>query len=224
MEQKIIALIPCKNHYFNNLENSSLINILYRSLSNFDISKLTFVIGFDDDDEFFINNKELLQKILPSNFYLHYLNNFDKSYVCIINQLANIAINEYQADYIFVMADDLEFITMDFIDLFVDYLKDKKIGLGHSKDLTNSAGICTHPFVTANHVKYLGYFYPKEIKNWFCDDWITRLYSNLNLTYVTKDYVLKNVLLCKRYNPYHLQGNMLENLVSKAENILKNKC
>ena len=223
MEQKIIAIIPCKNHYFKNLESSSLINIIYKSLSKFDISKITFVIGFDDDDVFFINNKELLQKTLPSNFYLRYLNNFDKSYVCIINQLADIAINEYQADYIFVMADDLEFITMYFIDLFVDYLKDKKIGLGHCKDLTNAAGICTHPFVTANHVKYLGYFYPKEIKNWFCDDWITKLYNNLNLTCVTKDYVLKNVLICQRYIPYHLQGNMFQNLVSTAENILKEK-
>lgn len=224
MDKKIIILIPSssKNCNFKSLKSSTLIGILYKSLLNFDISKFTFIIGFDDDDQFYINNQEKLKLKLPSNFHLKYLTNYDKSYVCIVNQLAEIAINEFNADYLFLIADDLIFFDFSFVDNFSDYFKDKQIGLGHCKDKKNRKDICTHPFVSANHVKYLGYFYPKEIKNWYCDTWITQLYRNLNLECKTDDFILENQNLEKRYEVYNIDKTLFNELVFTAETILNN--
>ena len=224
-EEKVVIIIPCssKNCSYKNLNECLLINTLYNNLKKFNISNYTFVIGFDDDDVFYLKNKIELEKIFPNNFYLHYLNNNEKSYVCIVNQLANLAIDVYKADYLFVMADDLELVHLDFIQIFINYLKDKVIGLGHALDKTNAAGICTHPFVKSSHVKYLGYFYPKEIKNWYCDDWITRLYNRFNLINKTDDFVISNKVLQKRYNVYKIKNEQLDKLVLVAENTLKNK-
>jgi hypothetical protein len=222
---KLVIMIPSssKNCNYKTLNDCLLINTLYKCIKNFDISKYTFIIGFDDDDVFYLNNKENLEKVLADNFHLYYLDNNEKSYVCIVNQLANIAIDTYDADYLFLMADDLEFTHLNFIQTFIDNLKDKNVGLAHALDKTNNAGICTHPFVKSSHVKYLGYFYPKEIKNWYCDDWITRLYNKLKIVFKTEEFVLSNKVFQKRYKPYRINDKQLEQLVTTAENILKNK-
>ena len=128
MSKKVIFLIPSSstNCKFKDINTCSLILQTYNSLLKFEKNKkYTFLIGFDDDDVFYTQNKENLLNILPSNFKLHYLNNFNKSYVCIVNQLANIAINDYGADYLFLIADDLEFYTLDCIDEFVAWFENK---------------------------------------------------------------------------------------------------
>lgn len=223
MEKKTVILIPSssKNCNYSGLKKSALIGILYKSLLNFDISKYTFLIGFDNDDEFFLKFKKSIQNKLPTNFHLHYLNNHDKSYVCIVNQLANIAIEQYNADYLFLMADDLIFYDFSFIDKFVDFLKDKPIGLGYPIDKTCTKDICTHPFVSANHVKYLGYFYPKEIKNWYCDTWITRLYQKIGIVCKTDNFVLENKILEKRYDIYNIELELFNRLIKDSEDKIK---
>lgn len=222
MDKKIIILIPSssRNCDYKNLKNSALVGILYKSLLNFDITKYTFIIGFDDDDEFFISNKTKMENKFPSNFHLKYLNNYDKNYVCIVNQLAQIAIEEFDADYLFLIADDLKFFDFNFIDDFIDYLKDKEYGLGHGKDKKCRKDICTHPFVPVSHVKTLGYFYPKEIKNWFCDTWITTLYSQLNLRFITENDVFENQILEKRYEVFNIDFDTLMKLVYEATEII----
>ena len=36
--------------------------------------------------------------------------------------------------------------------------------------------IQTQSFVSRKHMEIFGFYFPKEIKNWFCDDWITKIY------------------------------------------------
>jgi hypothetical protein len=226
MNKKIVFLIPSSslNCFFTNIETCSLISQTYNSLAKFDkIKDYTFLIGFDDDDSFYTQNKDNLINILPSNFKLHYLNNFNKTYVCIVNQLANIAINEYGADYLFLIADDLEFYSLDCIDDFISWFGDKNYGLCHSRDKTNLADICTHPFVSSNHVKTLGYFYPNEIKNWYSDTWITQLYNNLGLVYKTQDYILRNTILDKRYTIHKICPSKFKKYVGESQKIIEEK-
>ena len=137
--------------------------------------------------------------------------------------LANIAINEHCADYLFLIADDLVFFDFSFINNFEEYLKNKKIGLGYGIDKRCTKDICTHPFICVEHVKCLGYFYPPIIKNWFCDTWITKLYYNLELVYKTDIPVLENIILEKRYNIHKINQDTFNKLVDEAEIIIKEK-
>lgn len=226
MSKKVVFLIPSSsaNCNFNNINTCSLISQTYNSLSNFEKTKdYTFLIGFDDDDSFYTQHKNNLLNILPSNFKLHYLNNYNKSYVCIVNQLANIAINEYNADYLFLIADDLEFFTLECIEEFLYWFKDKEYGLCHPRDKRSLADICTHPFVSVSHVKTLGYFYPNEIKNWYSDTWINQLYNNLDLVYKTQYYILRNTILDKRYNIHKICPSKFNKYVKQAQKVIEEK-
>ena len=225
--ENIVFLIPStsRNCNYNNILDSSLIKTLYNSLKNYDITKYKFIIGFDDNDNFYCNNKNNLIELLPSNFHIEYINNDEKSYVCIVNKLAHIAINNYNAEYLYLIADDLIFYKFDYINIFIKYLNENNnIGLGWTDDVLIKR-ICTHPFVNKKHVQILGYFYPKEIKNWFCDDWITNLYKKINKIIRTSDNVLHNTIYAqnaKRYDIYPINITYLDNLVMNAYNIIIN--
>lgn len=226
-EDKVVFIIPStsRNMNYENVASCSLINILYESLKKLDISRYTFIIGIDDDDEFYNKNIDELKSKLPNNFHFHFLNNYDKSYVCIVNQLADIAIKQYDAEYLYVFADDLNVYELDYINTFIEWFSQHdNLGLGWGIDDGNH-GICTHPFLSKNHVNYLGYFYPSSIKNWYCDDWVTLLYEKLNRTVKTKNPVIKNAITVtevKRYDIVDIEKEKLDELVNDAVNILSN--
>ena len=41
--------------------------------------------------------------------------------------------------------------------------------------------LLTQTFVSRKHMEIFGFYYPPEIINWYCDDWITRVYQEKNL-------------------------------------------
>lgn len=227
---KTVFIIPStsRNMDYKNVESCSLIKILYASLKKLDnMSDYIFLIGTDDDDEFYNNNIDKLKSLLPDNFQFHSLNNFDKSYVCIVNQLANIALKDYDADYIYVFADDLEVYDLNFIETdFIPYFKKNGgLCLGWGIDESN-LNLCTHPFVSKHHVQRLGHFYPSAIKNWYCDNWIQYTYEKLDKIVKTKKSVIKNVIGAeekKRYDISMVKEDKLNELVSISVEILKEK-
>ena len=224
-EDKVVFIIPStsRNMNYKDVASCSLMNILYESLKKLDISKYKFIIGIDDDDEFYNKNIDELKATLPDNFHFHFLNNYDKSYVCIVNQLADIAIKQYDAEYLYVFADDLNVYELDYINTFIDWFKKhENLGLGWGIDEGNHR-ICTHPFLSKKHVNMLGYFYPSAIKNWYCDDWVTLLYEKLNRIVKSDKPVIKNAIVAtdtKRYNIVNIEKDKLDNLVNDAAQIL----
>jgi len=222
-EDKVVFIIPTtsRNMNYQNVDSCAVINILYSSLKKLDISKYKLIIGIDDDDEFYLKNIDEIKSRLPENFHFHFFNNFDKSYVCIVNQLATVAINEYDAEYISVFADDLNIFELDYVNKFTEYFKkNEDICLGWAIDEDNIR-IATHPFLHKKHVELLGYFYPKEIKNWYCDDWVTEVYTKLGKIIKSDKPVFANTLLAKETNRYtiaHVEN--LQELVNFAVDIL----
>lgn len=219
----VVFIIPTtsRNMNYQNVDSCALINILYASLKKLDISKYKFIIGMDDDDEFYLNNIDEIKSRLPSNFHFHFLNNFDKSYVCIVNQLADKAIHEHDAEYLYVFADDLDVYQLDFIQDFIEYFKNNSnLCLGWGIDDGNHR-ICTHPFLHKNHIELLGYFYPKEIKNWYCDDWVTLVYTKLNKITKSNMPVFTNTMIAKEVKRYDIvEVNNLDSLVDLAVDVL----
>lgn len=229
MNKNVVFLIPSssKNCDYKNVNDCVLINIFFESIKKFDITPYKFIIGIDDDDEFYLKEIENIKKILPNNFYYHFINNSDKSYSYIVNQLANIAINNYNAEFLYLTADDLVIYTLEYINVFVDFIKNNNnLGLGQPVDKSNiqfnhrdpnlaGLGICTHPFIHVNHVKYLGYLIPPQIKNWFCDHWITYLYRRLGKIIITNAFVIENKILNKRYEPIYIDHCTLNTYINK---------
>ena len=227
-QDKVVFIIPStsRNMNYENVASCTLMNILYESLKKLDISKYTFIIGIDDDDEFYNKNIDELKATLPNNFHFHFLNNYDKSYVCIVNQLADIAIKQYDAEYLHIFADDLNVYELDYINTFIDWFKKhENLGLGWGIDEGNDR-ICTHHFLSKKHVNMLGYFYPSSIKNWYCDDWVTLLYEKLNRIVKSDKPVIKNAIVAtdtKRYDIVNIEKDKLDNLVNEAAQTLSSR-
>uniref|UniRef100_A0A6C0B2T4 Glycosyltransferase 2-like domain-containing protein n=1 Tax=viral metagenome TaxID=1070528 RepID=A0A6C0B2T4_9ZZZZ len=222
-ESNVVFIIPSssRNMNFADADSCSLLKTLYSSLQKLDISNYKFIIGIDDDDEFYLKHINELKERLPKNFHFHFFNNFDKSYVCIVNQLAAVAINDYGAEYLSVFADDLNVYSLDHINKFIDYFKNNGyICLGWAIDEGNER-IATHPFLHKKHVELLGYFYPKEIKNWYCDDWATEVYTKLGKIIKSDKPVFANTLLAQDANRYTIAPvENLQGLVDFAVDVL----
>ena len=72
----------------------------------------------------------------------------------------------------------------------------------------------------------LGYFYPREIKNWFCDDWIHRTYTKLGKVVQSDRSILSNgqgEQVRPRYNVEMVDDDTLNRLVSDAVDAMKSK-
>lgn len=225
---KVVFIIPSTAKItkpYNTVDEMPLLNILYNSIKAYDISNYTFIVGIDDDDEFYINNQEKIKEVLPCNFHLHFFDNCKKSYVSIVNQLANVAINEYNAEYLQIFADDLIVYSLSHIQLFVDHFKKHNnlcLGWGQDASVTHT---CSHPFIHKTHVNIFNCLYPDEITNWHCDDWILHLYTKLiginGMHYVVKtnQFVIANQI-CVRYNVHYIPKLELSVIIDKSYNTI----
>ena len=54
------------------------------------------------------------------------------------------------------------------------------IGICGPINLPNKT-ILTQTFVSRKHYEIFKFYFPNEIKNWFCDDWINFVYENNTL-------------------------------------------
>ena len=89
-------------------------------------------------------------------------------------------------DYFYQCGDDIEFLDKEWvIDCIKAMKKNKNTGITgpidwgreqHKMLTGNGKFILTQTFVSRKHMNNFGFYFPEEIKNWFCDDWITYIY------------------------------------------------
>jgi len=92
-------------------------------------------------------------------------------------------------DYFFQSGDDIQFLSNQWVSNSIEKLKQHdNIGITGPIDIGRIRGgseeskpggsrfIQTQSFVSRKHMEIFGHYFPPEIKNWFCDDWITKVY------------------------------------------------
>ena len=61
-----------------------------------------------------------------------------------------------------------------------EYIKERKLeennNIGLTGPINNNSSILTQAFVSRRHMLIFGWFFPEEIKNWYCDDWYNIIY------------------------------------------------
>jgi hypothetical protein len=95
------------------------------------------------------------------------------------NALAWKAYRNLNADYLFQVNDDIEIMQQGWSEQFVYLLASNpvhpNVGVIGPTDTGNSK-ILTQSFVHRTHLDIFGNFYPSCFKNWWSDDWISRVY------------------------------------------------
>lgn len=242
---KIGLIIPSTTKGLNckTYKDSPLFKIFLRSFYktyNNDLEyKLYLVIDHDDDIysqekekkglESFINLiKNVEIQIIPSNI--------EKGWVTKMWNLAFKMAYDDDCDYFYQCGDDIEFMDKDWTKDCINILKSHNdegvtgpIDYGrHMWALENNKKqkfLLTQTFVSRKHMEIFGFYFPKEIKNWFCDDWMTYVYATKNKAWICKKRII-NKGGSPRYEPvgkgkdFQRMTLVCRNLIEKYNRLL----
>ena len=185
MTHKIAIIIPSTSNKrdWKKMEDSYLYLFTLKSflLTYNNDNKYKFFIGVDDDDKFY-NDENVINKFkrfisIMKNVDIEFIKmkNVPKGHVTIIwNKLFEIAYNN-NFDYFFQCGDDIEFKTKNWVEDAINILK-KNNDIGLTGPINNNNRILTQSFVSRKHMDIFGFYFPNEIINWCCDDWINFVY------------------------------------------------
>jgi hypothetical protein len=223
---EIAVLVPVcsRNQTYTSLEEIPFLKRLYASFlqtAEFGEYNYTFHIGYDDDDAFYKTNRDAFQAINPQ-FHLYELSGCQHAPAFAWNKLAAAAASDATPyEYFFQVGDDVVLLQRGWTSAFVDRLKaHANLGVVGPCNRLNYFQRVNHgrPYVIENsfvhktHLSVFDTFFPPTIRNWYCDDWITRVYTD---TYreILLDYPCENSIVDARYaiaHPANFEGLVAE--------------
>jgi hypothetical protein len=203
----VSILIPVcsRNQNYKSFDDIPFITKFYPSFLATKSSSITYkiYIGYDDDDMFYVENIEKF-KVITENLIC--LTGCQHAPAKAWNILAEKAYPT--SDYLFQIGDDVILETPNWTECFIErLLSNNNIGVVgpcnlvnyNQRKRSNSPIVIENAFVSKKHFECFGYFFHPTIKNWFCDNWITRIYDN-HLSEMQLDFTCRNTIIDVRYN------------------------
>jgi len=147
-----------------------------------------FYIGIDENDDFFNKYLEDLKIRLNKNCKIYVQNNYSGNPCGYWNYLFYNAFLD-NCEYFCQFGDDINILSYGWTSYFINILKNNNnYGVCGGCDLkfwverlcNNSIGILENIFFHKNHFQFQKYIFPKELKTWWSDDYISNLYYNLS--------------------------------------------
>jgi hypothetical protein len=228
-KNKVALLIPStsKNRVWKTPEHS----LLYQMISSFKLTtneknSCKFFIGFDFDDLFYADEANIVF-FKNQNINIEFVQlKCEKGHVTKMwNILADKAYNEGY-DYLYACGDDCIFNKSGWLPICINNLiLNDNIGLTGVLTTNGNTNILTQSFVHKTHFELFGFFYPEEIKNWFCDDWINDIYVD-HLFKLPIDYTCTNSGGEERYEIFNcsdLEKELAKKHKINVENYVSNK-
>lgn len=225
----ICILVPVcsRNQSYSSIEEIPFFKNLYPS---FEKTKdkgynYTFFIGYDDDDVFYNENAHKFGEIKTFR-----LEGCQHAPATAWNKLAKIAYDDsVNYDYFFQIGDDVTLETPGWTTKFINRLSsNNNLGVVGPCYLANYYGrvnngtqyVIENAFVSRKHLDIFGYFFHPNIKNWFCDDWMTRIYDKI-FCEIQVDYTCQNTILGSRYNTINIKSE-IQTYINEGKLILQN--
>ena len=186
MTFKVAILIPSttKERGWKNIKETYLYKINLKSflLTYCPEHTYTYYVGIDDDDRIYSVEKEqqdLMRFIsVMKNVSLQFISmkGIKKGHLTAMwNRLFHKAYHDGN-DYFYQCGDDIQFINKGWVSQSIELLQLFN-GYGttgpHDK---MQYRVHTQSFVSRRHYELFGFYFPSQITNWFCDDWITKTY------------------------------------------------
>lgn len=183
-------------------------------------------IGIDKNDRIFDdkNEQEKLHKFskIYKNIKIIFITlEVEKGHV---TKMWNILFQEAYINnctYFYQCGDDIEFKTQNWINDSITMLKNYD-NVGITGPINNNTTILTQLFVSRKHMDIFGYFFPEEIKNWYCDDWINKVYAPLYI-YPLKKHHAFNVGGEPRYTIDDSLKNKIDLITVSSKELLKSR-
>ena len=229
---KIAFLIPSttKNRSWKKIEETYLYTVFGESFLNTlsDGIDYSIYINIDIDDPIYSKKeeKEKFERFIGEKAEIKWIDDgqVQKGFLTLMwNYLFEKALEDNN-EYFYQCGDDIWFQNKDWIkDCILQMKKQNDIGICGPINPPNYR-ILTQTFVSRKHYEIFKCYFPVQIKNWWCDDWINYVYYP---NYVTK---LKNLnAVNKGGEPRYSRPNETVNrkyrhiclkLVKKGKNLL----
>lgn len=221
---KIAILVPVcsRNQKYTSINDIPFITKFYPSFlkTSENNYQYTFFIGYDDDDIFYNENYSELLKF-DERIKVYKLSGCQHAPAFAWNQLAKYAL-DMNYDYYFQVGDDVVLInkgwTSHFINQLVTHDNYGVVGPCNKENyqLRISKGlkiVIENSFVHKTHLQIFGFYFHPNIKNWYCDNWITDIYedifSEIQLNFICLNSIVDNrynIIIPDHYNQYVLDG------------------
>jgi len=189
-----------------------------------------------DDDDVIYSDKSNIEKLvnfikLLENVNIKFISSKDieKGWVTKMwNRAFKLAYDD-GCDYFYQCGDDIEFLDNGCFKHSIEVMEyHNNIGVTGPIDWGresyrietgyNTKFILTQSFVSRKHMDFFGFYFPPEIKNWFCDDWITYVYAKKN-----KCFQMKRRILNKGGNPRYTpegKGADMPKMIKKCNDLI----
>jgi hypothetical protein len=159
-------------------------------------------LGYDENDEFFASKHNELVKRYP-NCDISVLPKKCNGNPCLAwNLLLKKAFENKDNKYFYQVGSDIVHTVKAWDDYFITLMKrhnDDIICGGVDmrfwceRAIRDQAGILENVFFSRNHYERFGFLFPPEVKNWFSDDIITKIYRNVDRCYICPNIKYQNV-------------------------------
>lgn len=198
----ILISLCSKNQDWTNLSDCDFIDVFLDSLivTKSNRHKFHIYLGYDENDEFFADREEELRQRYKTNF-----SSALQVTICKLpkscngnpcqawNILYEKALGHSENEYFYQCGSDIVHTVINWDDYFVKLMKknddDAVIGgvdpvFWLERQIRDQAGILENVFTGRKHHERFGWFFPPEVKTWFSDDMITKIYRNVNRAFV----------------------------------------
>jgi hypothetical protein len=186
-----------------------------------------FYIGLDRNDAI-LDTPEFrldIETLISSYHNIHveveylYMDGINKGHLTVMwNRLFYKALED-GCDYFYQCGDDIHYKTVGWV---TDCINELKLhdGFGVTGPINNNPNILTQTFVSRKHHDLFGYYFPEEIGNWYCDDWINEVYRGINRCFPLKHHACDNIGGNVRYSIVTMNHKPY---VERDLDIIKNK-
>lgn len=199
--ENIAVLIPVKSsvEYNNKWVLSDLYLFFCKSFFKFynDEHKYTIFIGYQDDDPLYSNKtqqdeiKRFMSVMKNTDVQMiKFTKKYKGNVVAIWNSLFDEAMRtETFYKYYIQCGSDIMFSGENFMNDAIKALeKNDGFGVVGLKDfgryqINPDDKLLTQSIVSFRHYQIFGFYFPPEIINWGCDDWMTEIYEKHNMVY-----------------------------------------
>jgi hypothetical protein len=170
-----------------------------------------FYIGIDRGDKVYDNPEVQLYlerfASIMSNTGIEfiYMDGITKGHLTVMWNRLFAKAYEDGNEYFFQCGDDISFETSGWVNACIEKLQNT-YGVGMSGPLNNNSRILTQSFVSKKHMEIFGYYFPEEIINWCCDDWINEVYQKSGHFFPLTSHYCVNVGGKPRYDINNDQG------------------
>ncbi len=206
----ILISLCSKNQSWNNIEDCDFIEVFLDSLmiTKSNRHKFHIYLGYDENDMYFKDRHQELRKRYQTN-------NTSSLQITIVslpitcngnpckawNILYERALENTDNEWFYQCGSDIIHSVMNWDDYFVKILtKNDKDGIIGGVDpmfwlerqIRDQSGILENVFTGRKHYERFGWFFPPEVKTWFSDDMITKIYRNVDKCFVCPNIKYSN--------------------------------